>query len=406
MKKKVSIGLSIVASGLLVLAGCGSSSNNDTPATPAAVASGTAFYVDSAVEGITVTCGDLVSVTDKQGAFGYIDGQSCTFAIAGVMLREQAGIVDGQNVLEDNIAVARLLQSLDNDNDPSNGITITPEVLKVMSDNGIVTLPTTDEEVADLVVKLQQAGINYGGDVVSPEKAKEHLDGTKKELSASGAVTSATADNKAPVAVAGDDFTIESGETVNLDGSKSSDPDGSIASYNWVRLGNEGNPRDTVKTDVAQLPDGEYTFILTVTDDQGATAKDEVKVKIESSIPSSVLEAFGGKTLYAYSTYSSDVDRITKYVWNANATHVTVYYSEGYTREYDIKLIGSDDFIVTFDNQPHENKIIKYDKECFLADDYVSNGSGDAYELTDKLRGDPRTYCYSEADAKKHPHRD
>ena len=74
------------------------------------------------------------------------------------------------------------LQSLDVDNDPSNGITITNEVLAILANNGVVTLPRSDDELEALIRQLQDAGINFGGDYVSEYEAYEHLEETRREL--------------------------------------------------------------------------------------------------------------------------------------------------------------------------------------------------------------------------------
>jgi hypothetical protein len=88
--------------------------------------------------------------------------------------------------------------------------------------------------------------------------------------------------NKAPTANAGADQTVSDAdgdgkESVDLDGSASSDSDGSIASYEWK----EG---DSVLGTSAQItydfPVGTHTATLTVTDDGGSTAADEIVITV------------------------------------------------------------------------------------------------------------------------------
>lgn len=122
------------------------------------------------------------SVTDSLGRFTYVEGEVCTFSLGDIFLREQGGITEGEKVFEDNLEVAQLLQSLDVDNDPSNGITITNEVLSILASNGIVTLPQTDDELENIIRQLQAAGIDFGGDYVSEDEAYEHLEETRREL--------------------------------------------------------------------------------------------------------------------------------------------------------------------------------------------------------------------------------
>lgn len=90
--------------------------------------------------------------------------------------------------------------------------------------------------------------------------------------------------NLTPIADAGEDIELidsdQSGlELVTLDGTASSDPDGSIANYSWaidsiqVAYGPIGE---------ITLPIGEYVAILTVTDDDGATHADSVNIAVNS----------------------------------------------------------------------------------------------------------------------------
>lgn len=81
-------------------------------------------------------------------------------------------------------------------------------------------------------------------------------------------------DNFAPVANAGADITVEVGKLVTLNGSASSDSNGSIVSYAW----SNGLSGATPTTSFATA--GTFPITLTVTDDQGATATDIVNVKV------------------------------------------------------------------------------------------------------------------------------
>ncbi|NLX60445.1 MAG: hypothetical protein GXY74_15315 [Phycisphaerae bacterium] len=88
--------------------------------------------------------------------------------------------------------------------------------------------------------------------------------------------------NAPPTADAGTDQNVsdEGGdgyETVTLDGTLSSDTDGTIASYVWT----EGAAQlGTGATADVSLSVGTHTITLTVTDDDGATAEDEVVVQV------------------------------------------------------------------------------------------------------------------------------
>lgn len=89
-----------------------------------------------------------------------------------------------------------------------------------------------------------------------------------------------------PLADAGPDQSVSAGSTVNLDGGASSDADGSIGAYRWlqasgtaVSLSNAGEAIASFIAPAVVAP-STLTFELTVTDDQGASAKDSVDVTV------------------------------------------------------------------------------------------------------------------------------
>ena len=96
-----------------------------------------------------------------------------------------------------------------------------------------------------------------------------------------GAVPAAPVPNQPPVANAGDLQTVAIGATVTLDGSGSTDSDGTIQSYEWVHTTTDGVAPTTAitvangETSTFTAPDTamdlDLVFTLTVTDDGGAT---------------------------------------------------------------------------------------------------------------------------------------
>jgi len=89
--------------------------------------------------------------------------------------------------------------------------------------------------------------------------------------------------NKPPVANAGPDQTVidsdcDEKEDVTLDGSKSYDPDGTIESYVWMEGGTQIATGKTPPS--VSLLIGTHTITLTVTDNDGATDTDEVKIVV------------------------------------------------------------------------------------------------------------------------------
>ncbi|HTD92728.1 MAG TPA: PKD domain-containing protein, partial [Chitinophagaceae bacterium] len=94
--------------------------------------------------------------------------------------------------------------------------------------------------------------------------------------------------NEAPVADAGSDVTITLPvNTATIDGSASTDPDGTIANYTWTKTNGPtsysiSNPGSS-STSVVNLTQGTYTFKLTVTDNVGATATSTVRVIVNAA---------------------------------------------------------------------------------------------------------------------------
>ncbi|MBS1610713.1 MAG: T9SS type A sorting domain-containing protein, partial [Bacteroidetes bacterium] len=93
--------------------------------------------------------------------------------------------------------------------------------------------------------------------------------------------------NQAPVANAGSNKTITLPiNTITLDGSASSDTDGTISSYSWTKVAGGAasiNNGTTATPTISGLTAGRYTFELTVTDDKGATSRAQVKVAVNAA---------------------------------------------------------------------------------------------------------------------------
>lgn len=96
------------------------------------------------------------------------------------------------------------------------------------------------------------------------------------------------APNQSPTVNAGADQTVSAGDSVSLSGS-AADADGSIASWKWTQVsgasvslsGSTGaSPSFTAPNDAGTL-----RFQLSVTDDDGATASDQVTITVEADEP-------------------------------------------------------------------------------------------------------------------------
>jgi len=93
--------------------------------------------------------------------------------------------------------------------------------------------------------------------------------------------------NNAPTADAGVDETITlPTDSVNLDGSGSTDSDGTITSYVWSFVSGPStiDPNDIISPSVGSLVAGTYVFKLTVTDNEGATGEDTMSITVNPEI--------------------------------------------------------------------------------------------------------------------------
>lgn len=89
--------------------------------------------------------------------------------------------------------------------------------------------------------------------------------------------------NKAPVANAGADKSISLPQSSVVLSGSGTDVDGSIVAYRWVKISGSNctiSPSNAAQTTIGGLSQGTYTFELMVTDNQGATGRDTVVVKV------------------------------------------------------------------------------------------------------------------------------
>ena len=95
--------------------------------------------------------------------------------------------------------------------------------------------------------------------------------------------------NKIPAAVAGDDQVITlPANSVTLDGSASSDPDGSISTYAWTKLSGPASVAITnasaATTEIKNLVEGIYEFQLRVVDNEGGSSTDIIRVTVHPAV--------------------------------------------------------------------------------------------------------------------------
>lgn len=118
-------------------------------------------FIDSPVEGLRYTTASLNGITSDEGEFFYRDGETVIFYIGDILLPVTtagvivtpytiSGVIDTENISLINIT--RLLQTLDTDGSPSNGITISDQAHEAASGITInFDSPTFDNDIESVV---------------------------------------------------------------------------------------------------------------------------------------------------------------------------------------------------------------------------------------------------------------
>ncbi|GGL87428.1 PKD domain-containing protein [Nakamurella endophytica] len=156
-----------------------------------------------------------------------------------------------------------------------------------------------------------------------------------------------TAPNQPPTAAW---TSTKNGLSVSVDGSSSTDPDGTVASYSWNW--GDGTAAGTGATaSHTYAAGGTYTVTLTVTDDKGATATKsaDVSVVAPNQPPTAAWTSTkNGLTLSVDGTPSSDADgTVASYSWNwgdgtAAGTGATPSHSYAAGGTYTVTLTVTD----------------------------------------------------------------
>ena len=175
----------LCASAILVLSACGDS-DDVKDVIPPEIQSKSGILHDSPVINMNYKSGILTGVTDSKGAYKYLEGSKVTFSIGDLEFPEvdAKGVItpfDLANSTDINnqkvVNMLRLLQTLDKDGDPSNGITITDEA---KNNAGIVNFDKSIEDFAansEVKALIANAGQKVPVTALIPtDKAKKHFE--------------------------------------------------------------------------------------------------------------------------------------------------------------------------------------------------------------------------------------
>ncbi|WP_417517718.1 hypothetical protein [Marinobacter sp.] len=242
MKHTLTISKALLASSLFALAACGGGgSSSDTkapvkPLEPPETAQG--VFLDSEVEGLNYTSGRLSGLTDSAGIFRYEVGQPVTFSVGDIVIGTATGaetitpldLVAAASDTSNSVVIniARFLQTLDDDGDPDNGITLLESVRALAANEAIefnqpVTEFEDDGNVQTVVSTLTAVTTAGARMLVTAAAAQTHLDATLAAMNDGGGSTGdgeICADNTATdLSLQGNNayaFTVDNGECLGL----------------------------------------------------------------------------------------------------------------------------------------------------------------------------------------------
>jgi len=153
--------------------------------------------------------------------------------------------------------------------------------------------------------------------------------------------------NAAPIADAGADQTVGAGASVSLNGSASTDPDGSVVGYVWTQTGGTpvalGNANTVTPSFSAPASADTLVFQLTVTDNDGVSASDGVSITVSVPVPTPstnippVAQASADQNvrphavvfLNGWKSYDPD-GRIVSYQWTQTGGPTVKLYGAGW----------------------------------------------------------------------------
>lgn len=187
---------------ITLIIGCGQATGDGTnEMTTTVIKEG--VFLDSAVSGLYYECGTLKGTTDSTGKYQYVDGIQVKFKIGGVLIGETTGksvitpidVVEGatsvQNVTVQNIV--RFLITLDGDNNPDNGITISATISTALQ-NKTLDFTKTEAEFESLVSAIF-ANALIEKTLVSTETALNHFNKTLSTTTLNTSVTTMNIDS-------------------------------------------------------------------------------------------------------------------------------------------------------------------------------------------------------------------
>lgn len=273
--KLVSTGTALVAS-LFLLTGCFSNDDSDDDKDPGQDKTLIGVFLDSPVVNINyetkspagVITSEPDAVTDVEGKFEYQEGDTVTFSIGALTFPEvvASGTVTPLDIAQttsptdpEAANMLRLLQTLDDDGDPSNGITIT-ETTKDVATPVDFDLPIAEFASSDAVQDLIEESDIPATELVSVADAVEHFEDTLED---EGVTVNPLAGSWRYVYASGDEQAVIFHFM----------PDGRYLAMQWQ----EANGSEGFEYGTYSYADGDITFVTIENNDGDALTCNEEK---------------------------------------------------------------------------------------------------------------------------------
>ena len=214
-----------------------------------------------------------------------------------------------------------------------------------------------------------------------PEPVTEFGDAVIVQTSGTSS-TDTNENNIVPISNAGPDQTVLEFVEVTLDGSSSTDVDGTIVSYQWTQVSDP--PVELSSTSVANptfdAPEVEsedivLRFSLQITDDSGDTATDEVDITVENVNSPPIADAGPNQTVLEFAKVTLDGSSST----DSDGTIVSYHWNQFFGTP--VTLSSLSDVNPTFDApdvDPPSN-VLKF---RLTVTDNVGDSSSDEVEIT------------------------
>ena len=274
------------------------------PPGPSIISKG--VFVDSPVSGLGYVTNTQSGTTTANGEFSYVTGENITFSIGRIQFPtifanstitplDVARTTDINNQMVSNILV--LLQSLDVDGNPANGISISPAATAAATSNVSFDVSPSAFAANTTVNMLVANSGSTNRTLIPAATARAHFQNTLNGINGTDKV------NVAPVAHAGPAQNLLTGAVITLDASASSDANNDTLTYVWTLTSKPSGSTAALDAPTSQKPtfkadvSGDYVASLIVNDGKLDSVASTVKITASVGNAAPVANAGSAQTV-------------------------------------------------------------------------------------------------------------